>query len=154
MVEGSSGLSPCPLPKDPAQIPAASADLFLGTGEEPSGLGEEPGPGGGGGGGGTSEEGKGRERPGSRAQQGGCRPLAPPGEPTSTPGPGKGKRKRPKGSRGARFEGVPVPHLVKQRKYQKEDCEEGLREPKKSDDYVLEKLFKKSGNFLLLCYFI
>ncbi|XP_029142947.1 DNA excision repair protein ERCC-6-like, partial [Protobothrops mucrosquamatus] len=44
-----------------------------------------------------------------------------------------------------RFEGVPIPHLVKQRKYQKEDCEEGLREPKKSDDYVLEKLFKKSG---------
>ncbi|KAM3836498.1 DNA excision repair protein ERCC-6 isoform 1-T3 [Vipera latastei] len=123
-VEGSSALSPCPLPKDPAQISAAR--------EEPSGLGEEPGRGGGGGGGGTSEAGKGRERPGSVG-------------PTSAPGPGKGKRKRPKGSRGARFEGLPIPHLVKQRKYQKEACEEGLREPKKSDDYVLEKLFKKSG---------
>ncbi|XP_039203591.1 DNA excision repair protein ERCC-6 isoform X1 [Crotalus tigris] len=137
LVEGSSALSPCPLPKDPAHIPTASADLLLGTGEEPSGLGERPGRGGGG----TSEEGKGRERPGSGGQQGGRRP----GEPTSTPGPRKGKRKRPKGSRGARFEGVPIPHLVKQRKYQKEDCEAGLREPKKSDDYVLEKLFKKSG---------
>uniref|UniRef100_A0A670I4R4 DNA excision repair protein ERCC-6 n=1 Tax=Podarcis muralis TaxID=64176 RepID=A0A670I4R4_PODMU len=51
------------------------------------------------------------------------------------------KRKR---SRDARFEGQRIPHLVKQRKYQKEDSEEE-KHPKKVEDYVLEKLFKKSG---------
>lgn len=112
-----------------------------------------------GGGGGGALKGKGRampvgeggvsqERPASREQQGHQRLLAHPKEPSSAPEPGKGQRKRPKRSRDARFEGVPVPHLVKQRKHQKEDREE-LQEPTKSDDYVLEKLFKKSGNFLL-----
>ncbi|CAI5774035.1 excision repair ERCC-6 [Podarcis lilfordi] len=52
-------------------------------------------------------------------------------------------RKRER-SRDARFEGQRIPHLVKQRKYRKEDSEEG-KHPKKVEDYVLEKLFKKSG---------
>nr|XP_034993651.1 DNA excision repair protein ERCC-6 isoform X2 [Zootoca vivipara] len=51
------------------------------------------------------------------------------------------KRKR---SRDARFEGQRIPHLVKQRKYRKGDSEEE-KHPKKAEDYVLEKLFKKSG---------
>lgn len=107
----------------------------------------------GGGGGalkGKAQEGRvSQERPASREQQGHHRLLTNPREPTSALEPGKDQRKRPKRSRDARFEGVPVPHLVKQRKYQKEDREE-RQEPAKSDDYVLEKLFKKSGNFLVL----
>lgn len=154
-VERNSGTSPPPFPKDPAQTPAADTDLFLRTGEEPSGVvGEPPSELAEGGGGGEALKGKGRvmpvgeggrsqEKPASREQQGHHRLLTNPRE------PGKGQRKRPKRSRDARFEGVPVPHLVKQRKYQKEDREE-LKEPTKSDDYVLEKLFKKSGNHLLL----
>lgn len=54
------------------------------------------------------------------------------------------KRKRP---RDAKFEGERIPHLVKQRKCQKEVGEEE-KDPKQNDDYVLEKLFKKSGNHL------
>ncbi|XP_070798977.1 DNA excision repair protein ERCC-6 isoform X1 [Pituophis catenifer annectens] len=158
LAAGEPGTSPPPFPKDPAQTPAADTDLFLRTGEEPSGVVEEP-PSelaeGGGGGGGEALKGKGRsmpvgeggrsqEKPASREQQGHHRLLTNPREPTSALEPGKGQRKRPKHSRDARFEGVMVPHLVKQRKYQKED-REGLKEPTKSDDYVLEKLFKKSG---------
>ncbi|XP_013052521.3 DNA excision repair protein ERCC-6 isoform X2 [Anser cygnoides] len=45
----------------------------------------------------------------------------------------------------ARFEGERIPHLVKQKRYRKEDSEEKEEDPKKNDDYVLEKLFKKSG---------
>lgn len=55
------------------------------------------------------------------------------------------KHKKRKRSHDARFEGRRIPHLVKKRTYNKEDPEaEG---PKKSDDYVLAKLFKKSGRF-------
>lgn len=46
----------------------------------------------------------------------------------------------------AKFEGERIPHLVKQKRYRKEDSEEKEEDPKKNDDYVLEKLFKKSGN--------
>lgn len=60
----------------------------------------------------------------------------------------KQKHKKRKHSRDARFEGHRIPHLVKKRTYKREDPEtEGL---KKSDDYVLAKLFKKSGRFGLL----
>uniref|UniRef100_A0A493TYK8 ERCC excision repair 6, chromatin remodeling factor n=1 Tax=Anas platyrhynchos platyrhynchos TaxID=8840 RepID=A0A493TYK8_ANAPP len=45
----------------------------------------------------------------------------------------------------AKFEGERIPHLVKQKRYRKEDSEEKEEDPKKNDDYVLEKLFKKSG---------
>lgn len=45
----------------------------------------------------------------------------------------------------ARFEGERIPHLVKQKRYQKENSEEE-EDSKQNDDYVLEKLFKKSGN--------
>lgn len=62
--------------------------------------------------------------------------------------PNKHKRKKRKRSHDARFEGHHIPHLVKKRTYKKEDPEtEGQ---KKSDDYVLAKLFKKSGRF---CWF-
>ncbi|XP_015269685.1 PREDICTED: DNA excision repair protein ERCC-6 [Gekko japonicus] len=57
---------------------------------------------------------------------------------------GRGPLKRARSSRDARFEGERIPHLVKKRKYQREDKKEE-RDSKKSDDYVLEKLFKKSG---------
>ncbi|KAL8186659.1 UNVERIFIED_CONTAM: hypothetical protein K2H54_003756 [Gekko kuhli] len=56
----------------------------------------------------------------------------------------KGPLKRARGSHDARFEGERIPHLVKKRKYQREDKKEE-RDSKKNDDYVLEKLFKKSG---------
>nr|XP_056705803.1 DNA excision repair protein ERCC-6 [Euleptes europaea] len=57
---------------------------------------------------------------------------------------GKGPSKRVRCSRDARFEGERIPHLVKKRKYQREDRKEE-RDSKKNEDYVLEKLFKKSG---------
>ncbi|XP_020664432.3 DNA excision repair protein ERCC-6 [Pogona vitticeps] len=58
----------------------------------------------------------------------------------------KDTTRKSKHSRGAKFEGERIPHLVKQRKYQKEETEEEEeKDPKKNDDYVLEKLFKKSG---------
>ncbi|NXU54941.1 ERCC6 protein, partial [Turnix velox] len=44
----------------------------------------------------------------------------------------------------ARFEGERIPHLVKQKQYRKNN-EEEEEESKRNDDYVLEKLFKKSG---------
>nr|XP_009933983.1 PREDICTED: DNA excision repair protein ERCC-6 [Opisthocomus hoazin] len=53
----------------------------------------------------------------------------------------KSKKKRRKD---AKFEGEHIPHLVKQKQYRKENSEEE-EDSKKNDDYVLEKLFKKSG---------
>ncbi|NXK27254.1 ERCC6 protein, partial [Arenaria interpres] len=44
----------------------------------------------------------------------------------------------------AKFEGERIPHLVKQKRYRK-NSEEKEEDAKKNDDYVLEKLFKKSG---------
>ncbi|NXW26948.1 ERCC6 protein, partial [Phaetusa simplex] len=44
----------------------------------------------------------------------------------------------------AKFEGERIPHLVKQKRYRK-NSEEKEEDSKKNDDYVLEKLFKKSG---------
>lgn len=44
----------------------------------------------------------------------------------------------------AKFEGKRIPHLVKQKQYRRENSEE--QDSKKNDDYVLQKLFKKSGN--------
>lgn len=55
------------------------------------------------------------------------------------------KHKKRKHSHDAHFEGHRIPHLVKKRPYKKEEPEaEG---EKKLDDYVLAKLFKKSGGF-------
>ncbi|XP_053548166.1 DNA excision repair protein ERCC-6 [Bombina bombina] len=51
----------------------------------------------------------------------------------------RGKKRR----KDARFEGKRIPHLVKQKPLQKEEAEPEDR--RKSDDYVLQKLFKKSG---------
>ncbi|XP_026542996.1 DNA excision repair protein ERCC-6 [Notechis scutatus] len=151
--EGSAEPPPRPLPKGPAAqsppIPARS--LFLrAAGEEPSGSAGEPRPQ-------PAEaaaaapKGKGRAMPAGPGGISQERPaarghglLTPPREPASAPEAGEGRGKRPRHSRGARFEGVPVPHLVKQRKYPKGDRQEP-QEPTKSDDYVLEKLFKKSG---------
>ncbi|KFZ62302.1 DNA excision repair protein ERCC-6 [Podiceps cristatus] len=45
----------------------------------------------------------------------------------------------------AKFEGERIPHLVKQKRYRKENSEEKEEDSKKNDDYVLKKLFKKSG---------
>ncbi|XP_066549213.1 DNA excision repair protein ERCC-6 [Amia ocellicauda] len=56
----------------------------------------------------------------------------------------KRQDKKQKRSRDARFEGHRIPHLVKKRRSKKED-EEDNEEQKRSDDYVLAKLFKKSG---------
>uniref|UniRef100_A0A8D2ZTL3 DNA excision repair protein ERCC-6 n=1 Tax=Scophthalmus maximus TaxID=52904 RepID=A0A8D2ZTL3_SCOMX len=54
-------------------------------------------------------------------------------------------RKR-KHSQGARFEGQRISHLVKKRSFNKAENEDNETEDeKKSDDYVLAKLFKKSG---------
>ncbi|CAG09381.1 unnamed protein product, partial [Tetraodon nigroviridis] len=53
------------------------------------------------------------------------------------------KHKKRKRSRDARFEGHRIPHLVKKRTYKKEEPEADAQ--KESDDYVLAKLFKKSG---------
>ncbi|KAM4730444.1 DNA excision repair protein ERCC-6 [Anableps anableps] len=58
----------------------------------------------------------------------------------------KCKHKKRKHSRDARFEGHRISHLVKKRTYKKEENEENSTEDqKKSDDYVLAKLFRKSG---------
>ncbi|XP_067394966.1 DNA excision repair protein ERCC-6 [Emydura macquarii macquarii] len=56
----------------------------------------------------------------------------------------KSKAKKPKSHKAARFEGERIPYLVKQKQYRKDNREEE-EEQKKNDDYVLEKLFKKSG---------
>ncbi|CAL9687933.1 unnamed protein product [Knipowitschia caucasica] len=55
------------------------------------------------------------------------------------------KEKKRKRSRDARFEGHRISHLVKKRDFKKTDEEEGQGDKAKSDDYVLAKLFKKSG---------
>ncbi|XP_001366076.2 DNA excision repair protein ERCC-6 isoform X1 [Monodelphis domestica] len=52
--------------------------------------------------------------------------------------------KTSKHSKDARFEGTRIPHLVKQKRYQRHDDEKEENE-QKNDDYVLEKLFKRSG---------
>ncbi|KAK0130903.1 DNA excision repair protein ERCC-6 [Merluccius polli] len=54
--------------------------------------------------------------------------------------PGKSHRKKRK--REAHVEGQRIPHLVKKSTFKKEEEKEDL---KKNDDYVLAKLFKKSG---------
>ncbi|XP_025736375.1 DNA excision repair protein ERCC-6 isoform X1 [Callorhinus ursinus] len=55
------------------------------------------------------------------------------------------KLKSPKHRRDAKFEGTRIPHLVKKRRYQKQDSENESETSEQShDDYVLEKLFKKS----------
>ncbi|XP_011846342.1 PREDICTED: DNA excision repair protein ERCC-6 isoform X1 [Mandrillus leucophaeus] len=57
----------------------------------------------------------------------------------------KRKPKNPKHCRDAKFEGTRIPHLVKKRRYQKQDSENKSEAKEQSnDDYVLEKLFKKS----------
>ncbi|XP_038599950.1 DNA excision repair protein ERCC-6 [Tachyglossus aculeatus] len=67
----------------------------------------------------------------------GKEPLKPEGR---TPSP-----KKPKCPKDAKFEGTRVPHLVKQKQYRKRVREDEKEEDaKKNDDYVLEKLFKKS----------
>lgn len=59
----------------------------------------------------------------------------------------KQKAKNSKHCRDAKFEGTRVPHLVKKRRYRQQNPEqEGAAKERSSDDYVLEKLFKKSGN--------
>ncbi|KAJ8418177.1 hypothetical protein AAFF_G00138860 [Aldrovandia affinis] len=61
---------------------------------------------------------------------------------TATP-VAKGRRRK----RDATFEGHRISHLVKKRKYKKDEEEdkEEKEDRRKSDDYVLAKLFKKSG---------
>ncbi|NXT81239.1 ERCC6 protein, partial [Zapornia atra] len=50
-----------------------------------------------------------------------------------------------KNHKNAKFEGQRIPHLVKQKQFRREHTEEEEESPKKNDDYVLEKLFKRSG---------
>uniref|UniRef100_UPI0037E91CE4 DNA excision repair protein ERCC-6 n=1 Tax=Semicossyphus pulcher TaxID=241346 RepID=UPI0037E91CE4 len=58
----------------------------------------------------------------------------------------KHKHKKRKHSKDARFEGHRISHLVKKRTFKKEESEDNEAEDqKKSDDYVLAKLFRKSG---------
>lgn len=60
----------------------------------------------------------------------------------------KQKPKNSKHHRDAKFEGTRIPHLVKKRRYRKQGSEnENETSERSNDDYVLEKLFKKSGNF-------
>ncbi|KAF1375776.1 hypothetical protein PFLUV_G00223690 [Perca fluviatilis] len=54
------------------------------------------------------------------------------------------KHKKRKHSKGSRFEGHRISHLVKKKTFKKAESEDNETE-KKSDDYVLAKLFKKSG---------
>ncbi|XP_006897762.1 PREDICTED: DNA excision repair protein ERCC-6 [Elephantulus edwardii] len=57
----------------------------------------------------------------------------------------KEMRKSSKHRKDAKFEGTRIPHLVKKRLYQKQDCaKESEAKEWCSDDYVLEKLFKKA----------
>uniref|UniRef100_A0A3B4VM63 Rad26/CSB-like winged helix DNA-binding domain-containing protein n=3 Tax=Seriola dumerili TaxID=41447 RepID=A0A3B4VM63_SERDU len=58
----------------------------------------------------------------------------------------KQKHKKRKHSHDARFEGHRISHLVKKKTFKKAENEDNETEDqKKSDDYVLAKLFKKSG---------
>lgn len=62
----------------------------------------------------------------------------------------KHSHRKSKHSRGSAFEGQRISHLVKKRTYKNEEKEDNeTRDQKKSDDYVLAKLFKKSGG---LCW--
>ncbi|XP_035308063.1 DNA excision repair protein ERCC-6 isoform X2 [Cricetulus griseus] len=57
----------------------------------------------------------------------------------------KQKAKTSKHCRDAKFEGTRVPYLVKKRRYHQQNSEqESKAKERSSDDYVLEKLFKKS----------
>ncbi|XP_007546137.1 DNA excision repair protein ERCC-6 [Poecilia formosa] len=61
-------------------------------------------------------------------------------------GTDKRRHKRRNHSRDARFEGHRISHLVKKRTFNKQENEEtSTEDQKKSDDYVLAKLFRKSG---------
>ena len=57
--------------------------------------------------------------------------------------------KKHKKRKDAHVDGVPIPHLVRQAAFRHEDKGNGEREARRSrrssDDYILEKLFKKSG---------
>ncbi|XP_060728467.1 DNA excision repair protein ERCC-6 isoform X1 [Tachysurus vachellii] len=57
------------------------------------------------------------------------------------------KHKKRKNREDARFEGHRISHLVKKRRYKREDSEDQkeTKDEQKNDDYVLTKLFKKSG---------
>ncbi|XP_030628398.1 DNA excision repair protein ERCC-6 [Chanos chanos] len=68
-------------------------------------------------------------------------------EGTSSSDRHKHKPKKHKRSKDARFDGHRIPHLVKKRTYKRENDEDQneKKDEKKSDDYVLAKLFKKSG---------
>nr|XP_019952241.1 PREDICTED: DNA excision repair protein ERCC-6 [Paralichthys olivaceus]XP_019952251.1 PREDICTED: DNA excision repair protein ERCC-6 [Paralichthys olivaceus] len=57
----------------------------------------------------------------------------------------KHKHKKRKHSTDARFEGQRISHLVKKKTFKKEENEDEPEDQKKSDDYVLAKLFRKSG---------
>ncbi|KAI3363158.1 hypothetical protein L3Q82_011808, partial [Scortum barcoo] len=58
----------------------------------------------------------------------------------------KHKHKKRKHSQDARFEGHRISHLVKKRTYRRSESEDNeAADERKSDDYVLAKLFKKSG---------
>lgn len=59
----------------------------------------------------------------------------------------KHESKKRKHSKDARFEGHRISHLVKRRRYKREDGEDqkDTKIEQKNDDYVLAKLFKKSG---------
>ncbi|TRY58587.1 hypothetical protein DNTS_015879 [Danionella cerebrum] len=60
--------------------------------------------------------------------------------------PEKERHKKRQHSEDVRFEGCRISHLVKKRRYKKEDDEkEEAKSERRSDDYVLAKLFKKSG---------
>ncbi|XP_047558136.1 DNA excision repair protein ERCC-6 isoform X2 [Lutra lutra] len=66
-------------------------------------------------------------------------------EPPEQPGRSAQKLKSSKHRRDAKFEGTRIPHLVKKRRYHKRDSEnENETSEQSNDDYVLEKLFKKS----------
>lgn len=58
------------------------------------------------------------------------------------------KSKKHKQSSDARFDGHRISHLVKKRTYNKEETEDKSENQKESDDYVLAKLFKKSGRLV------
>ncbi|XP_062983429.1 DNA excision repair protein ERCC-6 isoform X2 [Elgaria multicarinata webbii] len=160
-IQRNAERSPSCLPKYDAQLTAAEIDAFTGMEEkhlesaegplpraelEKEGASEDMGlldslP--------TGESGEKRrplveEKNSPRRDQGGNVQPRKTHKHTSKTKHHEGQPKKPKRSRGARFEGERIPHLVKQRKYRKEDNEDE-KDPKKIDDYVLEKLFKKSG---------
>lgn len=62
----------------------------------------------------------------------------------------KHRHKKRKHSKDARFEGHRISHLVKKRTFKKEEGDDEAGDQKKSDDYVLAKLFRKSGT--IFCF--